>query len=355
MLSEKQIKEIREHLNNAQNPLFFFDNDNDGLTSYLLLRRFINRGKGVVIKSYPELNLSYYKKVQELKPDYIFILDKPVVDNDFFIRAKQNNIPVVWIDHHQTDQQINQQTKNFKKLGVYYYNPLENKKNKSNEPVSYISYKITNQKQDIWLAVIGCISDALIPDFYQEFKEKYPELAKSSPSFAFDLLYNSEIGHIARILDFSLKDTTTNVVNMLKFMMSVKNPYDILEENEKTKHILKKYKEINSKYWELLKKAKLNSHKNLIFFQYGGKLSLSANLANQLNYEFPDKIIVVAYIKEDVVNISLRGKNIRKLTLRAIKNIPNATGGGHEHATGAKMSADFLPKFKENIEELMKN
>lgn len=32
MLTEKQISEIREHLEKAQNPLFFFDND-DGLCS----------------------------------------------------------------------------------------------------------------------------------------------------------------------------------------------------------------------------------------------------------------------------------------------------------------------------------
>ena len=44
MLTEKQIIEIREHLEKAQNPIFFFDNDYDGLTSYLQLRRHIGRG-----------------------------------------------------------------------------------------------------------------------------------------------------------------------------------------------------------------------------------------------------------------------------------------------------------------------
>jgi len=55
MLNEKQINEIRNHLEKAQNPLFFFDNDNDGLTSFLLLQRYIGRGKGVVIRSFPDL------------------------------------------------------------------------------------------------------------------------------------------------------------------------------------------------------------------------------------------------------------------------------------------------------------
>ncbi|VVB78339.1 DHHA1 domain protein [uncultured archaeon] len=345
MLTVKQIEEIREHLEKAQNPLFFFDNDNDGLTSYLLLSRFIGRGKGVIIRSFPELNPSYYRKVLELKSDYIFILDKPAVSKEFLEKAKKDNIPVVWIDHHQVDPPEDSD--------VYYYNPFLN--DKTNEPVSYLSYKIANRKEDAWLAVIGNISDCYIPDFYPEFYKTYPDLAKESPKSAFDLLYKSEIGRIARILDFSLKDTLTNVVSMTKFMMKASGPMDILEENLKTKQILKRYNEINSKYQALMEKARELAGKKLIYFQYGGNLSLSGNLANQLIYEYPDKTaIVVVYINGDIANISLRGKgNIRKLTLDALSGIEGASGGGHEKATGAKMSVSDLPRFKENIDRLL--
>ena len=345
MLNEKQINEIKEHLEKAQNPLFFFDNDNDGLASFLLLRRFIDRGKGVIIRSFPDLNSSYYKKVTELKPDYIFILDKPLVSRDFLEKVHSDNIPVVWIDHHQVEKQE-------KIEGVDYYNPYF--ENKTSEPVSYLCYKIVNKKSDIWLALIGNISDCYLPDFYPEFEKIYPDLGKKNPKSAFDLLYNSEIGRISRILDYSLKDTTTNVVNMLKFMNLVKGPMDILEENSKTKQILKRYSEINGSYQKLMEKARGEVGEKLIYFQYGGNLSLSSNLSNQLIYEFPDKVVVVVYIKGDVANISIRGKgNIRKLTLIAIDGIIWATGGGHEGATGAKMSVSDLPKFKERIEKLV--
>ena len=346
MLTEKQIEEIREHLEKAQNPLFFFDNDNDGLVSFLLLRRFIGRGKGIAIKSYPDLNISYYKKIEELNPDYVFILDKPVVSEEFLERVKQDNIPIVWIDHHQVEKPEIE--------GVDYYNPFFN--DKTNEPVSYLCYKIANRKEDIWIAVIGCVSDALIPDFYSEFELAFPELSRENPKSAFDLLYNSEIGRIARILDFSLKDTTTNVVRMLKFMISIKSPYDVLEENYKTKQIFRRYEEINAKYQYLLKKAKEQIGEKLIYFQYGGTLSLSSNIANQLKYEYPEKVIVVAYIKDDVANISLRWDgDVRKLTLEAIKGIEGASGGGHTNATGAKMTVEDLPKFREKIEDLIED
>ena len=73
MLTEKQVKEIHEHLEKAQNPIFFFDNDPDGLCSFLLLQRYIERGKGVAIKSFPSLDASYCRKVEELNADYVFI------------------------------------------------------------------------------------------------------------------------------------------------------------------------------------------------------------------------------------------------------------------------------------------
>jgi len=346
MLTDKQIDEIREHLEKAQNPLFFFDNDDDGLCSFLLLQRFLGRGRGVAIKSFPDLNVSYYRKVQELKPDYIFILDKPIVSKEFLEKIKQDNLPIIWIDHHLVD--------NPKEKDIYYYNSYHADKN--NEPVSYICYKATGNKEDIWLAIIGCISDSYLPDFFEEFNEKYPELSKKNPKSAFDLLFSSEIGKIARILDFSLKDTTTNVVNMLRFMMRVKSPLDILEENSKTRQILRRYGQINEKYQELMERARKQKGDKLLYFQYGGPLSLSANLSNQLIYESPKKIVVVAYLNGDIANISMRGNNkeVLGLTLEAIKGIENAAGGGHKFATGAKINVSDLPKFKERVEGLVK-
>jgi single-stranded DNA-specific DHH superfamily exonuclease len=321
--------------------------------SFLLLRRFIDRGKGIAVKGAHNLSKTYYKRIRELKPDYIFILDIPAVEQEFLEIAEKEGLPVVWIDHH--DVKIGAEVPLITHSLFNYYNPYHN--DKTNEPVTYLCYKIINQKKDIWLAVIGCISDYYLPDFYNEFKKKYPELSKKDPKTPFDILYDSEIGRIARILDFSLKDTTTNVVNLMKFMMKIKSPMDILEENATTKQILKRYNDINLKYQNILKKARKSIGNKMIYFQYGGDLSLSANLANQLSHEFPKKVIIVIYLSTDIANVSLRGRdiNIKKITLEAIKDIPGAVGGGHEHATGARMPVSNLPLFKKRIEELVNN
>ena len=77
MLTEKQFEELREHLEKAQNPVFLYDNDADGFCSFVLLRRFIGRGKGVAVRTYPEIDIGYAKRAKELGADYIFVLDRP--------------------------------------------------------------------------------------------------------------------------------------------------------------------------------------------------------------------------------------------------------------------------------------
>ena len=81
-------------------------------------------------------------------------------------------------------------------------------------------------------------------------------------------------------------------------------------------------------------------------------MSISADLANQLSYEFPDKIILVVYVSGIKANISGRGKNVKDIVLEAISGIEDATGGGHEEAVGARMKIDYLEKFKERVNNL---
>lgn len=343
MLTSQQIKEIREHLEKAQSPLFFFDNDADGLASFLLLRRYINRGKGIAIKSFPDLNASYARKLYELKPDYVFVLDKPIVATGFLEEVNKLNLPLVWIDHHDVHSPDNKE--------IFYYNPY--RKEKINEPVSYLCYKVTGKKDDLWIAMIGCIGDGFFPDFISKFEERYLELWGENIETAFQALYTTEIGRIARILSFALKDRTTKVINMLRFLSTVKGPNDILDE-EKARGILQRFKQVNSRYSLLVEKAKKFAKGKVLFFQYGGELSLSADIANELFFSFPEKLVVVAYIKGDKANISLRWKkDVREITLKAIEGLEGATGGGHEHATGAQVAVEDLPKFKENLIRLI--
>ncbi|MBU0958844.1 MAG: hypothetical protein KKB31_02745 [Nanoarchaeota archaeon] len=347
MLTEKQISQIKEHLDRAQNPVFFFDNDPDGLCSFLLLQRYIGRGKGVAIKSFPGLAVNYFRKVHELNADYVFILDKPVVDDDFFKELEKINMPTVWIDHHEVQVEIPK--------FVSYYNPLFNK-TPTNEPVTALCYQISQRKEDAWIALFGSISDMFIPEFYNDFVKEYPELAIASKDI-FEIRYKSRVGEMINIVSNGLKDTISNVVLMLKFLTKAKGPYDVLEETPKNRRLHYRSSQIGAKYKVILNKAKKLGRNpgKLLFFRYSGDLSVSGELSNEIYYYFPKKIIVVAYMKGDKTNLSLRGENVRDLLLEAIKGIDGANGGGHKNAVGGQINTKDLSKFEENLKSILDN
>lgn len=156
MLSNKQIEEIKEELDNCKNPLYFFHDDPDGLCSFLLLYRYRKEGHGIIVKrATPQVDKQFIPKVDSYNPDKIFILDLAVVEQEFIDKVK---VPVIWVDHHEP----------LKRDNVKYFNPRLIKKN-SNIPVTYICYQIN--KKDLWIAMCGCIGDWFIPDFFDEFKK----------------------------------------------------------------------------------------------------------------------------------------------------------------------------------------
>jgi len=351
MLSKKQSEEIIEHLEKAQNPVFLYDNDADGLCSFVLLRRFIGRGKGVAIRSYPELDAGYARRARELGADYIFVLDKPLLSKGFLEETDRMQIPLVWIDHHEIPEQKSLAGK-FE--NTYLYNPShKNGKNKSFEPVTAIAYGITKRKEDVWLAMMGCIADHYLPRFSQEFQEKYPDMWGDVKE-PFDAYYGTEIGRVAQAINFGLKDSVSKVVEMQNFLIQCKSPDEVLEESKGSSSLLDRTSIIRERYGRILESAEKSGKGDAIFFSYGGETSMSSDLANEISYKNPGKYVAIAFIKGSVANISMRGKSIRNILVKILKEFPDATGGGHENAVGAKIKSGDLERFKEIFEREIK-
>lgn len=344
MLNPEQLIQIRNQLETAQNPLFFYDNDVDGLCSFLILRRALDRGRGIAIKSFPDLKAQYTKKVDELNPDTIVILDKAELSEEFANHAEEKGIPIIWIDHHETktSKEVIQKTS--------YYTSYP-----SSEPTSYIAQKIFNRQQDLWLATIGCIGDVYMPEFAEKFSKENPELLPPNTE-VFTALQSTTIGKIARKLNFGLMDTTTNIVQLIKYLFKATGPYDILEENASTRQFHKRVNQLEEFLQKQIEKAEsqTSEQSKLLFFTYSGNTSMSSEISNRLAYSHKDKLIVVAFLRPEKANISVRGKDALKITKAAIKDLLGATGGGHEEATGAMVPISDFEKFKENIKELTK-
>ena len=242
--------------------------------------------------------------------------------------------------------------KDFDYDNIFVYNPIDSKMGKSSEPVTYWSYKITKAKQDIWIAMMGCIADHFMPDFAEEFAERFPEYwSKKKVKEPFDAYYGTEIGFIARALSFGLKDSITHVVRLQNFLIDTKSPSEIMLEMEGNSAFGKKYKEIRKKYDFLLEKAKKTTDGKLIFFSYGGLLSISADISNELCHYNPKHIVVVAYSAGEITNLSMRGDNVRGLLEKVLPKLESASGGGHRDAVGVRMQTKDLENFKKELEK----
>ncbi len=342
-LSSEQIKQLREHLDSCKKPLFFFDDDQDGLCSFLQLYRYKKEGKGIIVKTTPKLGTVFVSKVHEYQPDKVFILDLAVVEQDFLDEMK---VPVIWIDHHGP----------FERRNVKYFNPrISNRED--NHPTSYMCHQIV--EQDLWLATTGCVADWYLPNFINDFKMEFPDLIDKPYKTPGDILYNSRLGHLIRIISFILKGKTEDVMKSIKVMTRIESPYEILnQETSQGKFLYKRYEQVNRMYEPLIKDVMNTAEKSkdkLVVFAYkDDKTSFTSDLSNEAIYRFPDKIILVGREKNGEMKCSLRSSGIilPPLVEKCLVGL-EGYGGGHEHACGLNVKTrdfeEFLRRFKEMI------
>lgn len=345
----KTYSEVRDQLQQMQNPLFLYDNDADGLCSFLLLRRWLGRGIGAAVRSYPDVSEQYLEKLDYTKADGLIVLDRHALSQSIIDGVKERGLPILWIDHHESPDIEIQKESDF----IYYFNPRFTTKRKNSHPVSFHAYKISEQKNDAWIALVGCIADHHLPTFQKEVVKKHPGLWAKGIKTPFDAYYRTELGKIGLYLNFGLKNSATAVLEMQEFLLKCQSPEEVLAENDENP-LIKHASTMHKRQMEIVDEAKKAIDGNLVFFKYSGDTSMSSEISNSLIYEFPKKYICVAFMKQGIVNISLRGKNVKKLLDQVLAALGTGTGGGHPDAVGARIPRNKLDDFETLLREKAK-
>jgi len=109
-IKKEDLKNIRKELTNSKRPVILFDDDPDGISSFLMVYKFVGEGRGIPVKNSPNITVDYAKKVNDYSPDLVIILDKALVSQDFINKIKAK---IIWIDHHPIVE----------RKGMNYYNP----------------------------------------------------------------------------------------------------------------------------------------------------------------------------------------------------------------------------------------
>jgi len=351
-LVKLDIQKAKQELIESKRPIYFFDDDPDGLSSFLQFYKFKKEGKGLVVKSSPELKYSFLRKVEEYNADKVFILDKPMVSKQFI---EECQVPIIWIDHHEPSK-ITKET-------LTYLNPRINEPSIT-KSVSEISYEIF--KENLWIAMIGSVGDWTLPKFSKEFSDKYPDLLDASITDPAKALFSTELGNLIKIISFVLKGKSQDVNRAIKVLIKIDSPYEILHQTtSKGKLIHRHYSKLNEEYIEHLTQAKnlssntkkSNDEKFLFYIYDGTKTSFTKELSNELLYLYPQKLIVVGRRTNGFVKMSVRSSIavLPSILEKTLKNFQGSNSGGHEHACGAHIKeqdlADFILQLKKTYNE----
>ena len=331
MLTKKQILEIRLFLKKSKNPLFFFDDDPDGLAAALTLKKTINRGHIIPLKVSQFDEGVYIRKVQEYNPDVVFILDRAVVSQNVF---DQINVPVVWIDHHEP----------IERYKVHYYNPMVLDK-EDNRSTSFWAYQIA--EKNMWIAMVGIIGDWYIPPFIKKFSyKKLLNNKKTPPAIIFD----SDFGKLIRLFTLILKGQTKDVNQSLMALEKITSPHQILRKTTKEgKYLYERYEKIDKEYQLLYQNAQESDEPGdpYVFTYPSTKTSFTSILSNELLYRMTNhQTFIIARLKDNEYRLSIRSKKqpILPILKKALLQV-RGYGGGHPLACGAAINKDDFSKF----------
>lgn len=300
----------------------------------------VREGKGIIIKTSPELTTKYLKQVDEYSPDLIVVLDKPIIEQEFLEKIR---VPVIWIDHHEP----------IKRHNVLYFNPRI-KNDEDNRPTSYWAYKIS--QKDMWIAAIGCIADWYVPPFAKEFSKKYPDILKKVSKDPAKILFKSRFGELAHAFNFILKGKTAESLACVKILTRIKDPYEILDKKTaQGKFIYNKYKTAKKEYDQILSGVRATKEEVLVHIYSADRTSYTAQLSNELLARYPKKMLIIGREKSGEMRCSLRSKKyaIPPKLEKALEDV-RGYGGGHTHACGACINAEDFPRFVQNLKEILK-
>ena len=336
-LTEGEVKELREMFMSAVRPVVLFDDDPDGLTSFLMLYSHVKDGKGIPVKNSPVVTADFVRIVNDYSPDLVVILDKPKVEQEFLDKVQAK---VVWLDHHDVE----------KNKGVKYYNPRVHDPNEYT-PTSYWMYKVMGGP--LWIAMVGMIGDFFMPEeeIRQEFVRQYPDLLPqdvTTPDVAQDC---TQLGYLYRIISFNLKGRAVDAVKSMKVMTRIKDPYEILEQKTVAgKFIYKKFERLERTFQELLKNAPEPKGRLLVYKYAGPPNSFSKEISNFLSHKYPNHVVIVAWEYEGEMKCSHRSAkyDLIKIINKALVGV-DGYAGGHPHAAGGCIKTKDFDKYIDNI------
>jgi single-stranded DNA-specific DHH superfamily exonuclease len=171
-------------------------------------------------------------------------------------------------------------------------------------------------------------------------------------------LPSTKTGELARILNNVLKGSSSDAMKYVKALTRISEPIEILEPNDaRGRFLLKKHKAVDEEYRKLLAEAKkaVTKDRFVVFTYHDNKMAFSSDLANEMIYHHPDKIVLIGREKSGEIKMSLRSNDtvLPPIIEKAMVGL-QGYGGGHEYAAGACVKAENFSDFVDNLKNIIR-
>ncbi|UCE29574.1 MAG: hypothetical protein JSV85_02320 [Candidatus Bathyarchaeota archaeon] len=348
-----------------------FHDDADGCTAAAIILDLIARKTSKEIEDFTspekhsiELTPRTIAAIAETGPKYIVSVDLALTRSVNKAKSLLDalNARMLVYDHHvQSRHQRWPET-------LIHLNPLNF--NLGNKPASCYAYMLhrhyTGGDKACWTAATGVVADyrtAECKDLIEETKVKHPSLypfetvdqetAINSPLMTMAYLVNAGYQHS----DYS---GARLAVETLVEAMRLDDPHTLLEGKTKNAKTLQKFKtEIDEEYKQCVKNfdfcAEFHLNSRLAFYSIDPKYNITSQLATELQHKNPSTIIaVISPETPTTIKISLRKgskvrANLSDLAESTVRNLANASGGGHPDAAGCVLQKKDIDIWKKTI------
>jgi RecJ-like exonuclease len=282
--------------------------------------------------------VSLYSDLKDIKSKKIFICDIALTKKhakDVVELMKRKRAEIFYFDHHVIPEDVGSALEKIKKLNLIH------DENKSTSEIVYRYFEKKLPKERIWIAIYGAIAD------YSDDTKFIIEKLKSWDKRALYFEVSTLVLGI-KTDEFGSYDAKREIVAKLA---EGKNPSDI-------RGLVKSAKEAVNREFELYEIVKRNAEtfgsvgfvKDIEPFGFRGPLALFAATVTG------KKVGLAIHRRKKYFDITMRTRNynieLNKIAEKAAEHV-GGSGGGHPHASGARVPITALREFLKKVDEFV--
>lgn len=354
-IKEKQLQyeNYLKSLKKEDKIALMYHTDADGVCSAVIIAKTIEiiRGKPV---DYPfsqgkeyTLSESTLNLLRDGKYNKFILVDLSVDSEYKKIREIEAFADVLIVDHHEFSRDLSSDKTTF----INAFNTTEKKgaAYPASKLIYDLSLNIVNIENLDWVVCAGIIGDIGFnhwKDFINSTLTKYNEtITENGPQNIF--------GKITGLVNSARIYNPSNMQECYEIVYNAQSYKDVLSNKKLIEYKLAVKEETNQLVEDF---KKIKGENGLYIYIIHPRFNIGSTLSTILSMDYISRdntLVVIADNDEDLISISARRQDSKSrmniLLQEAIKDIPNATAGGHIPAAGGTIPKEYMAKFKNNL------